>query len=127
MFVLFCKQFCTIYEFSKMLTILSVVGQGHLGENILRRSMGSEFGLECVSLSTERLSITFTANANLYRLTPFAFWFRLLFIISTHKLVVSSNFLSIRIVLSCFLGPFSILRNFLNLNLTFAVCRLPYT
>ena len=63
---------------------------------------------------------------------------RLLFIISTHKLVVSSNFLSIRIVLSCFMGPFSILRNsqfesdvcrlpFAVCRLPFAVCRLPYT
>ena len=71
MFVLFCKHFWTIYEFSKMLTILSVVGQGHPRENILRRSTGSEVGLECVSLIVDRLSITFKANANLYRLTPF--------------------------------------------------------
>ena len=54
---------------------------------------------------------------------PDPFCCRLLFIISTHKLVVSSNFLSIRIVLSCFMGPFSILR---NSQFESDVCRLPF-
>ena len=47
---------------------------------------------------------------------------RLLFIISTHKLVVLPNFLSIRIVLSCFFSARFLLWEILNLNLTFAVC-----
>ena len=54
----------------------------------------------------------------------FPFTCRLLFIISTHKLVVSCNFLSIRIALSCFICSFSILR---HSRLKSDVCRLPYT
>ena len=47
---------------------------------------------------------------------------RLLFIISTHKLVVSCNLLSIRIFLVVFICSFSILR---NCQLESDVCRLP--
>ena len=54
----------------------------------------------------------------------FPFTCRLLFIFSTHKLEVSRNFLSIRIVLSCFICSFSILR---NSQLESDVWHLPYT
>ena len=49
---------------------------------------------------------------------------RLLFIISTHNLVVSPNFSSIRIFWAGFICLFSILR---NPQLETNVCRLPYT
>ena len=58
------------------------------------------------------------------RWPSFSFTCRLLFIISSHKLVASRNFLSIRIVLSCFTCSFSILR---NSQLKSDVFRLPYT
>ena len=58
----------------------------------------------------------------LYHVTKFSSC-RLPFIFATHKLVVSRNFVSIRIVLSCFYS-FSILR---NSHLESAVCRLAYT
>ena len=54
------------------------------------------------------LSITFTsksiqtANANLYYVTKFPLYLSFTVNISTRKLVVSRNFLSIRIVFSCF-------------------------
>ena len=53
----------------------------------------------------ERLSIKFTSNGKrrICSTWPsFPFTYHLLFIISTHKLVVSRNFLSTRIILSCF-------------------------
>ena len=53
----------------------------------------------------------------------FLFACRLLFIISTPKLVVSRNFSSVRIALSCFICSFSILR---NSHLESDVCRLSY-
>ena len=43
-----------------------------------------------------------TANVKLYHVIKFPLYLRLRFIISTHNLVVSRNFLSTRIVLSCF-------------------------
>ena len=52
---------------------------------------------------------------------------RLQFILSTHKWVVSRNVLSIRIVLSCFLSAHFPFWETLNLNLTFAVCRIYVT
>ena len=54
----------------------------------------------------------------------FPFTCRLLFIISTRKLVVSRNFLSIRIFWTVFICSFSIL---INSQLESDVCRLPYT
>ena len=51
----------------------------------------------------------------------FPFTCRLLFIISTHKLVVSRNFLSIRIVLNCFY-----LLIFYFEKFSTWICRLPY-
>ena len=75
----------------------------------------------------ERLSITFTSNGK-REFVPhdqvFPITRRLLIIISRHKLVVSRNFLSIRAVLSCFLSAHSLFYEILNLNLTFAVCRI---
>ena len=63
----------------------------------------------------ERLSITFTSNSKCELFCTTWSSFRplchLLFIISTHKLVVSCNFLSIRIFLAVFICSFSILRN----------------
>ena len=53
-----------------------------------------------------------------------SFTCRLLFIISTHTLVVSRNFLCIRTVWVVFICSFSILR---NSQLESSVCRLPYT
>ena len=50
--------------------------------------------------TVERFSITFTSNCTTWSSLPFTC--RLLFIISTHKLVVLPNFLSVRIVLNCF-------------------------
>ena len=47
----------------------------------------------------------------LYPVTKFLFTCPLLFVISTHTLVVSRNFSLIRTVLSCFICSFSILRN----------------
>ena len=73
----------------------------------------------------ERLSISrspLAANANPSKWLSFTFTCQLLFIISTHKLVVSRNFLSIRIVLSCF-----ICSCWEILNTESGVCRLPYT
>ena len=55
---------------------------------------------------------------------PDPFCCRLLFIISTHNLVVSRNFLSIRVVFAVFICSFSILR---NSQFESDVCRLPYT
>ena len=57
----------------------------------------------------ERLSIMFTSICTTWPSFPFAC--RLLFIISTHKLVVSPNFLSIRIFGAVFIYSFSILNN----------------
>ena len=55
----------------------------------------------------------------------FPFTYRLLFIISTHKLAVSRNFLSRRIVLSCFYLLILYFEKFpWNLNLTFDVCHI---
>ena len=54
----------------------------------------------------------------------FPFTCILLFISSTHKLVVSRNFVSMRIVLNVFICSFSILRKF---QLEPDVCHLPYT
>ena len=79
-----------------------------------------------IGYTLDRSSITFTANGKREICTTwpsFPLTCRLLFIISTHKLVVSRNFVSIRVVLSCF-ESFSILR---NSHLESAVCRLPYT
>ena len=45
-------------------------------------------------------------------------------IISTSKLVVSRNFLSIRIVLNCFYQLIFYFLKILNLKLAFAVCRI---
>ena len=59
--------------------------------------------------------------------SSFLFTCRLLFIISTKKLVVSRDFLSIRIALSCFFPAHFLFWEIPNLNLTFAVCRLPST
>ena len=56
--------------------------------------------------------------------TRFPFACRLLFIISTHKLVVSRNVLSIRIFWAVFICSFSILRNSQPES---DVCRLRYT
>ena len=61
--------------------------------------------VEFTFAQTSGLSITFTSNAQTRICTTWPslpFTCRLLFIISTHKLVVSRNFLSIKIVLSCF-------------------------
>ena len=72
-----------------------------LPSSSFRRSLPSW----CVR-SLERLSIKFTSVGKKTRICTtwpsFPFTCRLLFIISTHKLLVSWNFLSIRIVLSCF-------------------------
>ena len=55
------------------------------------------------------------------QVSPFC---RLLFIIYTHKLVVSRNFLSIRVsVLSCFYLLIFYFEKFFKLNLTFTICR----
>lgn len=73
-----------------------------------------------------RSSFTFTANGKREICTTwpsFPLTCCLLFIISTHKLLISRNFVSIRVVLSCFYS-FSILR---NSHLESAVCRLAYT
>ena len=51
---------------------------------------------------------------------------RLLFIISTHNLVVSRNFLSNKTCFELFLSAHFLFWEILNWNLTFAVCRLPY-
>ena len=71
-----------------------------------------------------RSSFTFTSNGKrgirTFKFVSFPLTCRLLFIISTHKLVVSRNFVSIRVVLSCFYS-FSILRNF---HLESAVCHV---
>ena len=75
----------------------------------------------------ERLNITFTSNGKLEfvprdQVSPLLV---LLFIISTHKLEVLRNFLSIRIVLGCFyLLIFLFWEIFTDLNLTFAICRI---
>ena len=75
----------------------------------------------------ERLSITFTSNAK-REFVPRERFFPLLVaycnIISTHRLVVSRNFLSIRIFWTVFICSFSIL---INSQLESDVCRLPYT
>ena len=55
-----------------------------------------------MKIERERLSITFTSNAKGEFVPRNQVSLRLLSIISTHELVVSCNFLSIRIVLSCF-------------------------
>ena len=52
--------------------------------------------------SSERLSIAFTSNGKRKFVPSFPFTWRLLFVISTHKLVVWRSFLSKRIALSCF-------------------------
>ena len=67
-----------------------------------------------------------TANATVCTTWPsLPFPSRLLPIISTNKLVVSRNFLSIRIVLSfLYLSTHFLFWEILNLNLTFAVCRI---
>ena len=74
----------------------------------------------------ERLSITFTSNGKCEFVpndqVSIPFTCRLLFIISTHKLLVSCNLLSIRIFLVVFICSFSILR---NCQLESNVCRLP--
>ena len=70
----------------------------------------------------ERLSIMFASICTTWPSFPFAC--RLLFIISTHKLVVSPNFLSIRIFRAVFICSFSILN---NSELESDFCRLPYT
>ena len=70
----------------------------------------------------------FTSNGNrefvLRDPTSFLFTCRLLFIISTPKLVISRNFLSIRIVFSCFFFSSFIWR---NSQLESDVCLFPYT
>ena len=53
--------------------------------------------------------------------SSFPFTCRLLFIISTHKGVVSRNFLSIRIILSCFCSAHFLFWEIPNLNLPFAI------
>ena len=69
--------------------------------------------------------ITFASNGKLPTTWPiFPLTCRLLFIISTQNLVVSLNFLSIRIFWAGFICLFSILR---NSQLETDVCRLPYT
>ena len=77
----------------------------------------------------ERLSIKFTSNGK-REFVRFFFTCRLLFIISTPKLVVSRNFLSIRVVLSCFICSFSILRNSqlesVNVKLKLSTISMPY-
>ena len=78
----------------------------------------------------ERLSITFRSNGKPARTCTtwsiFLFTCRLLFIISTPKLVVSGNFLSIRIVLSCFYLLIFYFEKFSTWIwlLPFAVCRI---
>ena len=74
----------------------------------------------------ERLSITFTSNGK-REFVPrdqVSHFCRLRFVISTLKLVVSRNPLSIRMFLSCLYLLFSVLR---NSQLESDVCRLPYT
>ena len=67
-------------------------------------------------------------QARIYTTWPsFPFTCRLLFIISTHKLVVSRNFLSNKNCFELFLSAHFLFWEILNLNLTFVVCRLPYT
>ena len=63
-------------------------------------------------LSLEKLSLTLTlkGNANLYHVTKFPLTCRLLFIISTHKFIVSP-----------FLSAYFLFWEIPNLNLTFAV------
>ena len=56
--------------------------------------------------------------------SPLQYICRLLFIILTHKYVVSLNFLSIIIVLSSFYFSHFLFCEILNLNLTFAVCSI---
>ena len=75
-----------------------------------------------IFLSIERLSIKLTPNCTTW--PSFLFTCRLLFIISTPKVVVSRNKLSIRIVLSCFYLLIFYFWEILNLKLTFAVCRI---
>ena len=74
----------------------------------------------------ERLITTFTSNGKrefVPRDQVSSFTCLLLFIISTHKLVVSrDSFLSIRIVLRCFYPLIFYLRNSQLELLTFAVC-----
>ena len=83
------------------------------------------------NLSIERLSTTFTSNGRrefvraLGRTWPsFTLACRLLFIISTHKLAVSHNFLSISFW-AVFICSFSLLTA--ESQLESDVCRLPYT
>ena len=59
------------------------------------------------------VSIMFTSNgkSEFVPRDKFPFTCRLLINISTHKIVVSRNFLSIRVVLSCFICSFSILKD----------------
>ena len=58
------------------------------------------------------------------QVSPLQYICRLLFIILTHKYVVSLNFLSIIIVLSSFYFSHFLFCEILNLNLTFAVCSI---
>ena len=54
----------------------------------------------------------------------FPFTCRLLFIISTHKSVISRNFLNHNNYFEPFLSPHFLFREIHNLNLTFTVCHL---
>ena len=58
------------------------------------------------------------------QVSPLQYICRLLFIILTHKYVVSLNFLSTIIVLSSFYFSHFLFCEILNLNLTFAVCSI---
>ena len=92
------------------------------GINLNRKKKKETESQERNILSIERLSIKLTSNCITW--LSFLFTCRLLFVISTPKLVVSRNFLSIAIVLSCLYLLIFYFWEILNLNLTFAVCRI---
>ena len=84
------------------------------------RAMGHSF-----FKTIERLSITFTSNGKREFVPRDQVSSRLLFIISTHKLVVSRNFLEYPKEFSkVFLSAHFLFSEILNLNLKFAVWRL---
>ena len=77
--------------------------------------------------SLERLSFTMTSNgkSDLYHVTKCPLTYRLLFTISTHKLIVLRNLLSVRIILNRFYLIFYFEKFSTWIwRFPFAVCRL---
>ena len=95
-----------------------ILGHHHVNEIIKQEFQYTA----CVPIETWLAKAASSKDKRAFLRPSFSFNCRLLAIISLHKLVVSLNFLSVRIVLSCFY-LLVFYREILNLNKTFAVCR----